>query len=251
MRARRLPVLLPLLALAATQGPPASSGDPFAAAVAHYRAGRHAEAFAGFGALRGSSGTAPGAELLVGFSLAALRLQRTAEAEGAARELAALADARDRADGAFLLGLAAFQRAERAEAAAKLQDPEPGAFDAALQAVDQAIGQWLAADRARDGWPEAVRNAERAAHKRRQLQQDRAAAERDRPQSRKEPAPEARPKTESDPEPQQVDPELTAAALPAQELARLLDRLQQREREKRLVRQAQQRAAASAGERDW
>lgn len=248
---RCLPPLL-LLAVLAPQEPSAPPADRFAAAVADYRAGRHAEALAGFAALLAERGDAAAPELLANTALAALRLQRAADAEGPARRLRQHAEAGHRASGAFLLGHAAFQRCLRAEAAAKLQDAEPGAWDAALRAADQAVEQWLAADAERAGWPEAVRNAERAAHKRAELQVQRQAAEQNRPAPKQEPdRPVPPPEPTPDEPPEALEPEMVKDALAPAEVARLLDRLQQKDREKRLARQARQAAAATAGERDW
>lgn len=250
---RRLSPLLLLLAALPVQDPSsAAPADPFAAAVADYRAGRFAAALAGFQALLSAGAEAPTPELLANTALAALRLQRSGDAEAPAKLLRQHADAAERALGAFLLGHAAYLRCQRAEAAAKLQDAEPGAYDAALRAAGAAIELWLTADSERGGWPAAVRNAERAAHKRAELEALRAAAERDKPPPKREPdRPE--PKRQPDPAqpPEQQDPEQVTARLSPADVARLLERLQQKEREKRLARTQQQAASAPAGERDW
>jgi len=245
------------LVLAVLQVPQAPAGTPaaatsFAEAVASYRAGRYAEAHAGFQSQLAVAGAAAGSELLGNAALAALRLQRPGDAEPAAQRLTALLDPESRALGAFLLGHAAFQRCQTAVAAAKLQDAEPGAWAGAERAVGLAIEQWLAADAARGGWPEAVRNAERAAQLRAEVQAQRQAAERNRPPPKQEPdQPEPKPAPRPETTPEEQVPEPVQTKLSNQDLARLLERLQQKDREKRLARQAQQRALAVTGERDW
>jgi hypothetical protein len=234
---RRLsPLLLLLTALPMQQPAPTAVVDPFAAALADYRAGRFAEAFAGFQALLAAAGDQPPPELLANVALAALRLQRSGDAEAPARLLRQHARAGERALGAFLLGHAAMLRCERAEAAARLQDAEPMAFDAALSAARAAVEHWLAADAEQGGWPAALRNAER-----------------NKPPPKREPdRPEAKPQPQPDQPPQEQDPELTTARLSPVEVGKLLERLEQKQREKRIARlQQQQSAAATAGERDW
>jgi len=232
--------------------PVAAAGEPFAVAVQHYRAGRFAEALAGFQALAAELGVRAAPELLGNLALAALRLQRPADAEPAARRLLEHADAEQRALGEFLLGHAAWQRCARAEAAAKLQDAEPAAWNSAVLTAETALQHWVAADAQRAGWPEALRNAERAAQRLAGLQQARATAERNKPPPKKEPdRPEPKPVLEPDQPPEVQDPTMVQGLMSTQDVAKLLARLQQKERDKRLLRQSGQRAAAVAGERDW
>ncbi len=235
------------------QAPSAPTAAPsFADAVVSYRAGRYAEAHAVFQAQLAAAGSIAGPELLGNAALTALRLQRPGDAESAAQKLAERSDPESQALGAFLLGHAAFLRCQTAIAAAKLQDAEPGAWAAAERAVGLAIEHWLQADAARGGWPEAVRNAERAAQLRAEVQAQRQAAERNRPPPKQEPdQPEPKPAPRPETTPEEQVPEVVQTKLSNQDLARLLERLQQKDREKRLARQAQQRATAVAGERDW
>lgn len=248
---------LPLAVLCCLgQDPPrevaASSAQRFATATADYRAARYAEALAGYQALFAEQGSAAAPELLGNLALAALQRHRPGDAEPAARGLLQRVDAGEQALGAFLLGHAAWLRAETARAAAKLQDAEPMAFAAALAQLDQAVGLWLRADELRQGWPEAVRNAERAAALRELVQQEQQAAEANRPKPKQEPdRPEPEPPPTRPEQSEEQQPDAARDALSAQELAKLLERLQQKDREKRLARQAQQRGSAVAGERDW
>lgn len=258
------PLAVGCLVLAGLQVPQAPAGAPaaqpvtasvpasFAEAVASYRTGSYAEAHAVFQSLLAVAGAAAGSELLGNAALAALRLQRPGDAEPAAQRLTELGDSESRALGAFLLGHAALQRCQTATAAAKLQDAEPGAWAAAERAAGSAVEHWLQADTVRGGWPEAVRNAERAARLRDEVQAQRQAAERNRPPPKQEPdRPEPKPTPRPETTPEEQVPEAVQTRLSNQDLARLLERLQQKDREKRLARQAQQRATAVAGERDW
>ncbi len=243
-----LPVLLCCVGMQATSG---VAEDRFAAAVAHYRAGRYEEARVAFAAELSVRGDEAPAALRTNLALAALRVQRTSDAEEAARPLLGSRELEDRAFGEFLLGQAAFQRGERAAAAARLPDAEPMAWDSALRSMHVAAASWCRAAELRSGWPEALRNAERAQRRLAELKQLRDAAA---PTPPKRTEPEPRPEPPERPAgqaPEEVQPELVHAALSAAGMADLLRRLQAKEREKRSARQLLQRGAAVAGERDW
>ena len=220
--------------------------DPFANAVAHYRAERYEQALAAFRQLVVAAGDAASPELLGNLALAALRQRRPADAEAAAQRLLACAARADRALGEFLLGQAAFERAGLAELAARLPDAEPGIWQSAVEAAERAQVMWLQAARTRGSWPEAVRNAERAARKLAELRAARDAAEQ---QSKTERAPEPKPPP-PDAGNQEQPPELDVPPLSAAEVARLRKRLQLKEREKRSLRRRTNRTHR-VGERDW
>jgi len=225
---------------------PVQQPDPFAAAVAAYRAERYDEALQGFRALADPVAEAP-AELLGNLALAALRQRRPAEAEAAANVLRDRGPADERALGTFLLGQASFERALLAELAAGLPDAEPGIWQSAVDRAEAALEYWLEASRLRGGWPEAVRNAERAA---RRLQQFRAARDAAETNSRSEPAPEQPSPPQSDGEQEERVADLDVRPLTAAELSALRQRLQQKEREKRALRRVTMRIE-KIGERDW
>lgn len=220
--------------------------DPFARAVAAYRAGQYDEALAGFSAAWQQSPAAASPELLGNLALAALRQRRPADAEAPAQRLADGGHDEDAALGEFLLGQAAMERARTAELAARLPDAEPMAWQAAVMASQHALDHWRRAAELRPGWPEAVRNAERA-YRRLTAAQD--ARDRAEQQTRKEKAKEPTPPQPKNPT-EADTPDLRAEPLPAAEVARLLERLQQKEREKVVVRQQGHRAAAVGG-RGW
>lgn len=248
-----VPACLLLLAMARQQQAPAAP-ERFQAALQAAQAGRMEEAQEAFLALAEAAGPAAGPELLHNMAWTSLRLQRNRDAEAAAQRLLELADPAERAAGHFLLGLSAFQRAERAAAAARLQDAEPMAWQSAQRSAEAALRAFLLAlneARAPRGeWPSARRNAERA-HRLWQALRDEAAQQAPPPPKQEPDAPEPTPEPEPDANPEEQLPEAQLQPLSAAETAQLLQRLQQREREKRLLRQAQQRSTVVAGERDW
>ncbi|MBL8724742.1 MAG: hypothetical protein JNK49_11885 [Planctomycetes bacterium] len=234
-----------------TGAPTTGAAATVALAVAEYQAGRYAEAYAAYAVL-GAEANAPSAEVRLGLALAAVRVQRTGDAEAALRPLLDGGVAPEiLAEAQFVSGLAFWQRAERAEAAAQLQDAEPFALASAQRAAAQALGAFCAADRTRGGWPAALRNAERAARLGAALEQ---LAVRQPPNGARQ-EPDAPPPPEPEPPrpeaPDEAPPELVQEPLSAAAAAELLLRVQQREREKLQVRRAGQRRAGRAGERDW
>lgn len=223
-----------------------------AAGIVAFRAGRHDAARSEFAAAAAAFGERCPPHVAVDWALAALRTGRPKEAEDAARLLLGADDTSVRADGEFLLASAAFQHGERAVAAAQLQDPEPMAWPAAERAFDLAHRGFGRAATLRPDWPEAHRNAERAWRQLGEVRRLRAEAERkgapDRREKRPPPPPPPKP---ADRPPEEAAPGLATAALSPAEVGRLLQRVQQKEREKQAVRRLAQRAAAAPGERDW
>jgi len=248
-----VPACLLLVAMVRQQPDPPAA-ERFQAALAAAQQGRMVEAQAAFAALAEAAGPAASPELLQNLALTSLRLQRNRDAEAAAQLLVGLEDRAECAAGHFLLGLSAFQRAERAAAAARLQDAEPMAWQSAQRSAEAALRAFLLAEEQADGlrgeWPAARRNAERA-HRLLVALRDEAAQQAPPPPKQEPDAPEPTPEPEPDANPEEQLPEAQLQPLSAAETAQLLQRLQQREREKRLLRQAQQRNAVVAGERDW
>ena len=247
MNAKSTAALLCLLAL---QAPGGAGPERFQAGVAAWRAGRYEEARVAFAEELAARGAGAPAELRANLAMAALRVQRTQDAEAAARPLLESALSDDRALGEFLCALAAFQRGERAAAAARLPDAEPMAWESAVRSVAAAISGWCRAAELRPGWPEALRNAERAVRALAQLERERAAAAPREPK-RTEPVPPEPPPGPATPSTEEVRPDLVQATLSAAELERLRQRLQQKQREKRSARFVEPRNAQVAGERDW
>jgi hypothetical protein len=239
-----------LLCLVALQAPGDTGPERFTAGVAAYRAGRYEEARAAFASELDVHGAGAPAALRANLAMAALRVQRTQDAEAAARSLLESAVIDDRAWGEFLCALASFQRGERAAAAARLPDAEPMAWETAVRSVAGAVQGWCRAAELRAGWPEALRNAERAVRALAALERERAAAA-PQQQKRTEPAPPEPPPLPAQPSTEEVQPDLVQAKLSAAELERLRQRLRQVALEKQRTRLLQSHSALVAGERDW
>ncbi len=233
-----------LLGVLLLQGP--STGDPFAAALADYRAGRHAEALAGF-RLAYDAAAQPHPAIATNLALAALRLSRPGDAEPVLRPLLALDDAAERALAEFLLGMAAMQRAEQAAAAAGLADAEPMAWQAAVDGARRALQHWLVAARRPGGWEESLRNAERAQRALAEWTRQRD-AHRQKSQQEEAPPPEPPP---GEPTAEERPPDLQVPPLSPQEVAELAKKLARKEQEKRATRAAAQRQRTAVGARDW
>jgi hypothetical protein len=239
-------------AMAAVLAVELAAQDPaaFAAAVADYRAGKHEAAFAAFQAQFAAAGDAAGDALRWNLALAALRLQRSGDAEAAVAPWLAGGDDARRADGEFVLGMAGAQRSELAAAAAQLPDAEPLAWAMAIRAMEQAADAFVRAAAARGGWPEAERNAARTRARVEELKRLRDAA---REQAAKKasapkplpPAPQPKPDQDDDPLGLVTEP------LPAKELPALARRIAQRDQKKVAVRREQQQKTLRAGERGW
>lgn len=220
----------------------------FAAAVADYRAGRHERAFATFQALAAQAGEAASPELRWNLALAALRVQRSADAEAAVAPWREAADATVRAEAAFVTALAACQRAERAALAAALPDAEPTAWTAAVAAMERAVAGFAQADAARGGWPEAQRNGARAAQRLTELRQQRDAAHAQPRQQEPTPPP---PTPQPTPQPDEQPVLLPEQPLSAAELAAVRARIAARERQKQALRRDQQARGGVVPERGW
>lgn len=214
-------------------------GDP---GLQAYREGRFRDAQEAFRA----DGDDASAARLFNRALAALRAGDLTDAEGAAEtaaergtpEIAALCD--------FVRGNAAFERCLMAERQASTAAAEPFAFDVAITYAKKARGLWQLAAMSRSDWPEARRNVERALLKEDELR--RKKADREEQQRRKaKPRPRPRP-PDAEPDPA-VAPQLKE--LDPDEVLRLLDKLAQKEREKRALRRSHRKGRMAGVERDW
>ncbi len=249
-----LPCCLIAVPSPAQQPATVAKADPeaaFATAIAEYRAGRFEPAHAAFAQLLADAGERADAELRWNLALAALRVQRSGDAEAAIQPLLQHPDVRWQAEAEFVLAMVAHQRGERAVAAAQLADAEPLAWTMALRAMQQAIDGFARADRLRSSWPAAARNAERCSVRLREIEQLQAAAKKPDRQKTEAPEPPPAPPKPADQQPEEVAPDLAKEALSPAEVAQLLQRLRQQERDKRALRQQSAAPAARAGERFW
>ena len=230
--------------------PAQQTADPVRKALADYRAGRYQDAFVALQAASARHGEALPDELRFNLAMAALRVQRSSDAEAAVLPWLELPSGERRAEAEFLTAMAAFQRAERAAMAAQLPDAEPTAWTMAVTAIDKAVAGFARADEFRRPWPEAQRNRERAEQRRRELQaaRDQAIATR-----KQEPTPNEPPPAQPDgtPSAEPAIPEAVLEPMLPNEVAALWQRLQQKDKQKRSLRQDAQRRAVAAGERGW
>ncbi|MHC4163237.1 MAG: hypothetical protein ACYTDU_12665 [Planctomycetota bacterium] len=215
--------------------------------VAAYREGRFRDAHT---ALKSAGDDAP-AERLFNRALAALRAGDLTDAEGAAASAAARGTPEIAALSDFLRGNAAFARCRMAERQASTTAAELFAFDVAITYARKAGRLWQLAAMSRPDWPEARRNVERALLKEEKLRRKKADREKQQrrktdPQPRPKPTPEKGRDIEPDPA---VDPQLEE--LDPDEVLRLLDKLVEKEKEKRALRRSQREARMAEVERDW
>ena len=225
--------------------------DPFTTGVRAYRDGRYADALTAFATAEAAAGAAAPPELLHNLALAALRSGDLRRAETAAEALAAHGGAERLGIRDFVFGSTAFQRCVLAAQQAGAVEAEPFAFDVAIALGESARRHWQAAACSRADWPEARRNVERALRKLDELRQQKAAAEQKRSRTQQpqpkppRPAPPARP-PERRPLPTPAERTAERASI-----AELLRRLEAKEKEKQILRAAQQQRRAGAGEKDW
>jgi len=152
----------------------------------------------------------------------------------------------------FLKGNVAFAECLRAEKQAQTAAAEPFAFDVAIAFAEKAERAWRRAAMSRDDWPRARRNVERAQAKAEDLRRrKREAEDRLRPKPKPKPKPKPEPKPEGDKKVTEEDPrnDPMLRELPPAEVRGILDRLAEKEREKRTMRGAEREKSAVA--RDW
>ncbi|MFO1050723.1 MAG: hypothetical protein U1F36_00745 [Planctomycetota bacterium] len=226
----------------------------FDGAVRAYREARFADAHAAFARLRADAGDRAAPELSWNDALAALQAGDFRAAETAAEQAALRGGVRFAKLRDFLLGNTAFARCELAAKQATGPEAEPFAFDVAIAYAETARRQWEQC--ALDGIEGAAarRNVERAVAKADVLR----AAKQAMIDKRKHDAQPQQKEIEADPQkPPELEPKADEAAtgvepkLAPETIQALLDRLQQKEKEKVELRRAQHGARNATLERDW
>ena len=218
-----------------------------------YEQGRFGDATRAFQASERRLGDKAPVQLLQNVALAALRAHalRTAEIAAetaAARGGVALYGWRD-----FLLGNVAFARSERAEAEADLANADPTALVQAIRSAQAARRFWQSAC-THDDRPAARRNVERALRRVQTLRRKKAAAEKARKAQRATTKPK-RNEDATNPTREAEEAKLQAQrakrSLSDQDLAAMLGRLDELERQKRRLRRGRRRALQSDVRQDW
>jgi len=259
-----------LLVLAASAAAVLAGCDRSVPARKAYAAGRYADALALYRAEVRAAGPDAPAELLHGEALAALRTGDLEGARAAADAAAVRGDPGVVALAEFLRGQVAFRKCVAAEEEMRAPVPPPTARARALAHAEDALLAWRRATASRDEWPEARRNAERAALRIARLRESGSASGGPgrpvplTPPPGLDPGDPAAPDPAAEPPPEARDPDTpegetppgpgegaTAKELPRAEVLKLLDRLRDREREKMTLRRERRDAATPAGERDW
>ena len=250
------------LALLLVGGVLLSAGrDDVAEGVCAWREDRFPEALAAFKRAEERAGDGAPPELLWNEAMAALAAGRLVEAEIAAEKAAARGGDGFMALRDFLLGNVAYERCRLAAAAAATPGAGPDLLETAIDRGEAAIGFWRRALARRRDWPAARRNVERAERELEELERKKEQAAKG--EVKKERAPEAvllpvSPEGEEPPEDpgratteEAVSPTQETEELSPEQVRRLLGRLEEKEREKRTLRQRERHAAGSAVERDW
>jgi hypothetical protein len=228
-------------------------GDEFAQGMRAYEQGSYRDALTAFGAAERAAGDAASAELLHNKAMAALRSGELRLAELTAERAVARAGPRLAAWRDFVLGNVAFQRCEAAQAQAQTIEAEPFAFDAAIALAERARWSWQLAAVSRDDWPQARRNVERAMHKLEELRRQKAAAAAAKARRVAEPVPRPvePPATAAGTETQEGQAEAQTTRLSGEQVLRLFEKLDQKEKEKRRLREARTLLRGSEVEKDW
>jgi len=205
-------------------------------------------------------------------ALAALRDNKpriAAEQAARAADSARAVDSELGALAVFLQGNAAFAQCLIAAKHAQSAEAEPFAFDIAIGYAESARDHWEHAATTREDWPAARRNVERARLKIEYLRRKKSERTGDRksdsdPQLNLKRQPT--PNTNQPPKPPTTDPSGAAGTkanqdpeaanavldeLSREQVLRLLERLDEKEKEKRALRRKRRSTASTGAERDW
>ncbi len=218
--------------------------DPLVDGIEAYAEGRFADALAAFRRAADAAGDDAPAALWHNIALAALQCDATRDAEIAAEIAAARSGPAQYRERDFVLGNAAFARSRRAARQAEGPEAGPAVLALALLEAERAAAHWRRAATRGADWPAARRNAERALRL--------AAALRER--MRAQTGGSQRDASERPPEPR-ADTTGTAPPPPAATMddlvQRLLDKLNQRDAEKRALRRRREAATRVVVDKDW
>jgi hypothetical protein len=241
----------------------AGCGGSFSEGVTAYREGRVEDALRLFAKAEEKAGERASPELCYDHALAALRTGDWVLAESEVEKAAARGGEEFTALRDFLAGNTAFARCQAAESAAEAETEGPEAvftyYDAAVGHAILAAGAWRRAAASKPDWPEARRNLERALLKCEALKQKMEEARQRQADARKRrievpiplPLPGEAPQAEEgEKTPEPVDVQAQRKELSSSALERLMEKLGDKEKEKRELRK-NQRHERSDVEKDW
>lgn len=234
-------------------------GDDFGRGVRAYEDARYREALAAFREAESSAGAYASPELHYNLALAAFGAGDLSLAEAACARVDEQGDEATAELARFLRGNVAFQRCTTAALQAARPESPPFAYDVAIRFGETARDAWKACVLRRDDWPEARRNLERVERFLDALRKQKEAADQ-RDKQKKQPN-ESKPPEDpppSDDEGKKQDAPRAAPRLIAQlvelspeEVKGLLEKLDDKETEKRKLRRDRRREPGVRVERDW
>jgi len=241
MTAARVPLLLLVLLAVSCGDVPGEDA---------YEEGRYEEAHAALVETTEAESAPP--EHLLARALAGLRFGNLPDAGTTLDRLDGEADPALAGFADFLRGNVAFARCEIAESQARTPEAEPFAFDIAISFGESARDAWRRAALSRSDWPEARRNVERALLKIEDLKAQKSARTDERKKERT-PRPKIipRPPDPTDSNPENIDANPLKKELSPEQVMALLEKLGEKEREKKTLRREKRAERMPEVEKDW
>lgn len=234
-------------------------GDDFGRGVRAYESARYRESLAAFREAASSAGDYASAELHYNLALAAFGAGDLSLAESACTRAAEHDDDEIASLAEFLRGNVAFQRCTTAALQAARPESPPFAYDVAIRFGEAARDAWRVCVLRRDDWPEARRNLERVERFLAALRKQKEAADqrdKQKKQPKEQQPPEDPPPSDEEGEKQEAPravPRLVAqlVELSPEDVKGLLEKLDDKETEKRKLRRDRRREPGVRVERDW
>ena len=140
----------------------------------------------------------------------------------------------------FLEGNAAFAKSEEAERASKQPNADPTTLEFAIVRAEDAVAFWRKAAVTRNDWPEARRNVERGLLLLKRLRAEQADKNK-KPDNKPSEPPDAKP----------VPPPDGTPDLTPEQVMKLFEVLQEKEKQKLVARRADRKARSIDVEKDW
>ena len=168
----------------------------------------------------------------------------------------------------FLEGNAAFAKSEEAERASKQPNADPTTLEFAIVRAEDAVAFWRKAAVTRNDWPEARRNVERGLLLLKRLRAEQADKNKkpdnkpsEPPDAKPVPPPDGKPLVPPPPPPPpgpdtpdptaKPQPEAATPDLTPEQVMKLFEVLQEKEKQKLVARRADRKARSIDVEKDW